>query len=328
MNPLVSVGVPVFQGKELDQTLRCLQRQTYPNLEIIISIDAGDQASFDLCQPFLRDNRFRLYLQSSRLGWAGNTNWLINKCNGTYFCFFQQDDLADVAYFEELERCLRFDQAACVSYSYLRWFGAVSGYVAERPLIGDRIRRVGMHIQQMGWVPMQGLIRTSAIRQAGLLRETEFESCLEEQVWLTKLACVGHFVLVPQFLYYKRNHLSATHRAWHGWPPEQRMNAWIVCIAGIAETVLSIANTRSDRWSLMSLVFARLIKESRDSWCLFEFDTLADGQLFDIIEHFNDRLISRGFHLGDQLGVNWRQIAHSIIDGRDRSPALVISETT
>ena len=43
-SPLVTVGVPVYQGQqELPVTLECLRTQTYPDLDVLISVDAGDQ---------------------------------------------------------------------------------------------------------------------------------------------------------------------------------------------------------------------------------------------------------------------------------------------
>ena len=44
--PLVSVLVPVFNGdRYLDEALRCAQRQTYRNLEIIVRDDGSDDDS-------------------------------------------------------------------------------------------------------------------------------------------------------------------------------------------------------------------------------------------------------------------------------------------
>jgi glycosyltransferase involved in cell wall biosynthesis len=49
-SPLVTIGVPVYQGQdELPVTLECLRTQTYPNLDVLISVDASDQDSARAC---------------------------------------------------------------------------------------------------------------------------------------------------------------------------------------------------------------------------------------------------------------------------------------
>ena len=41
--PLVTIGVPVYRGEDdLPVTLECLRTQTYPHLDVLISVDAND----------------------------------------------------------------------------------------------------------------------------------------------------------------------------------------------------------------------------------------------------------------------------------------------
>jgi glycosyltransferase involved in cell wall biosynthesis len=60
--PLVTIGVPAFRGADqIPATLESLQRQTYPHLDVVISVDAGDTETARACEPFLeRDARFRM----------------------------------------------------------------------------------------------------------------------------------------------------------------------------------------------------------------------------------------------------------------------------
>lgn len=93
--PLVTLGLPVYRGDQmLPAILECLRTQTYPHLDILISIDAADQASAEVCRPFLAmDARFRMHVQASRLGWAGNTDWTIRNRRGEFYSYQQHDDL-------------------------------------------------------------------------------------------------------------------------------------------------------------------------------------------------------------------------------------------
>lgn len=64
-SPLVTIGVPVYRGQDdIPITLECLRTQTYPNLDVLISVDAADQETATACEPFLaRDSRFRIHVQ-------------------------------------------------------------------------------------------------------------------------------------------------------------------------------------------------------------------------------------------------------------------------
>ena len=83
--PLVTIGVPVYRGQDaVAVTLECIRAQTYPKLDVLISVDGSDAATAQACQPFLSDPRFRLHVQPARLGWAGNTDWTMRNRRGDF----------------------------------------------------------------------------------------------------------------------------------------------------------------------------------------------------------------------------------------------------
>jgi glycosyltransferase involved in cell wall biosynthesis len=101
--PLVTIGVPVYRGQDdLPITLECLRTQSYQDLDVLISVDAGDQQSAQACEPFLRDQRFRMHIQPSRLGWAGNTDWTMRERRGEFYIFQQHDDQISPTYVADL----------------------------------------------------------------------------------------------------------------------------------------------------------------------------------------------------------------------------------
>src|SRR5262245_19143162 len=122
--PLVTIGVPVYRGQEiLPVTLECLRTQTYSNIDVSISVDGLDEATVQACQKFLHDPRFRLHVQPSRLGWAGNTDWTMCTRRGEFFIYQQHDDQVSPTYIADLVTAAsRWPQAA-VCYSEM----AVSG---------------------------------------------------------------------------------------------------------------------------------------------------------------------------------------------------------
>ena len=78
--PLVTLGVPVYGGKNVLPALECLQTQSYPNIEVLVSVDAADQAGAEACQAFVhRDPRFRMHVQPARMGWTEHVAWTIRE---------------------------------------------------------------------------------------------------------------------------------------------------------------------------------------------------------------------------------------------------------
>src|SRR5215211_6583898 len=63
----VTIGVPVYRGELfIEETLRSIQMQTHQDIEVIISLDGPQPEAEELCEPFLKDPRFRLSIQPKR----------------------------------------------------------------------------------------------------------------------------------------------------------------------------------------------------------------------------------------------------------------------
>src|SRR3954447_21434911 len=170
--PLVTIGVPVYQGQDdLPVTLECLRSQSYTNLDVLVSVDANDQQSAGACEPFLRrDPRFRMHIQPSRLGWAGNTDWTMRERRGAFYIFQQHDDQVSPTYVADLvEAALRYPDAA-ICYAEVQSSGIINQTMRGVPLLGDPLKRVLTCLKYMDHTPFRGLIRSAALaRTSGLL---------------------------------------------------------------------------------------------------------------------------------------------------------------
>ncbi len=127
MSELVSIGVPVFRGKDfIGEALHSIEHQTHRNLDVLISVDGEDEESLEACRRYVRGNsQFRLVIQETRLGWAGNISFLMSQNQGEYWYFHQQDDLVSPDYVALLLECARQHPEAAVVYSDLKAFGTM-----------------------------------------------------------------------------------------------------------------------------------------------------------------------------------------------------------
>lgn len=95
MKPMVSVGVPVYNGsKYLREALDSIQSQTYENFEVIISDNASTDETPDICMAYVKyDNRFKYFALKKNMGAAYNYNHAFRLSTGKYFKWAADDDL-------------------------------------------------------------------------------------------------------------------------------------------------------------------------------------------------------------------------------------------
>lgn len=93
MEPVVSFIVPVFNGARwVERALTSLQRQTYPDFEVIVVDDGSQDESFLRCQAFAQtDCRFSVY-SIAHCGLSGARNFGLLKIKGAYVGFLDADD--------------------------------------------------------------------------------------------------------------------------------------------------------------------------------------------------------------------------------------------
>src|SRR3989304_6465989 len=103
--PLVSVGLPVFNGnKYIEQAIDSILAQTYQNFELIISDNASNDRTQEICQAFVaRDKRIKYFRNDKNLGAAPNFNNVFNLSSGKYFKWAAYDDLLAPDF---LSRCI------------------------------------------------------------------------------------------------------------------------------------------------------------------------------------------------------------------------------
>jgi glycosyltransferase involved in cell wall biosynthesis len=93
--PLVSIGLPVYSNpKLLLIAIESLIKQTYTNLEIIISDDCSPLEEIrQIIETFSKkDHRIKYYTQAKHIGAYLNCIYVLNKAKGAYFYWASEDD--------------------------------------------------------------------------------------------------------------------------------------------------------------------------------------------------------------------------------------------
>lgn len=88
---LVSVIIPFYNCKYIDQAIGSVLNQTYKNIEIIL-INDGSTEYLELLEPYLKDV---IYYEQFNQGVASALNQGLRLANGDYVAWLSSDDLFD-----------------------------------------------------------------------------------------------------------------------------------------------------------------------------------------------------------------------------------------
>lgn len=92
--PLVSVIVPAFNAQQyIGETLQSIIRQSYPNLEIIVTDDGSIDRTADIVKKAMKKDRRILLLQQPNCGVAAARNLAIRQSRGNFIAPVDADDI-------------------------------------------------------------------------------------------------------------------------------------------------------------------------------------------------------------------------------------------
>jgi hypothetical protein len=116
--PLVSILIPTFNRRRyLAQALASALRQTYPNIEVIVINDGGEDIS-DIVQSFA-DNRILFINRAKNHGKAYSLNEALAQAKGTYVTYLDDDDMYYPCHVETLANALEQNPQYGAAYSDL-----------------------------------------------------------------------------------------------------------------------------------------------------------------------------------------------------------------
>lgn len=202
--PLVSIGMPVYNGKEhIRQALDSLLAQDYGNFELIISDNASNDGTSEICLEYsAKEIRIRYYRHQRNIGAYKNFRSLFNFVRGKYFMLAAHDDWWDKSFISKCLRELEKDQTAVLCYPFFKRISIEDGSMLT---IDPRMPQKGLNryqrfhqsiLKQNTARAIYGLIRTDALKKTNM----GTPNLGADRALLDQLAILGHFVNVPEVL--------------------------------------------------------------------------------------------------------------------------------
>ncbi|HEX3959284.1 MAG TPA: glycosyltransferase family 2 protein [Trebonia sp.] len=207
--PRLSIGLPVYNGARfLGESIEALLGQSFEDFELIISDNASTDATPDICQQYAaEDPRIRYIRQPRNIGLSPNHNYVIREARGELLKMASHDDL----YARDLlKRCIEALDAhpeailahgweARIDFSGNVIKGLAYSVAADAPQVSERFRSMIFD----GWDDYTyGVVRRDVLLRTRLHRSHH----LADRTFNTELSLRGPFVLVPDWLYFRREH--------------------------------------------------------------------------------------------------------------------------
>lgn len=216
--PLVSVGVPVYNGaRTLDHALDSILGQTLTDLEVIISDNASEDGTEELCRHYAaRDPRVRYYRNAENLGARANYRRVVDLSTGKYFKWAAHDDWLDPEYLEYCVGALEAEPESVLAYPHLcrvdaegdvspkagESFGGRRGIRQASELVRSpkAWRRSHDVLWKLPLSPIFGVFRRSALVQTSCIPNCPGP----DRVTLFEAALIGPFIQINDVLFYMR----------------------------------------------------------------------------------------------------------------------------
>lgn len=208
--------MPVYNGeKYIAESIRAILAQTFTDFELIISDNASDDGTEQICREFARkDSRIRYFRNSQNIGAAGNYNRLFELARGQFFRWANADDLFAPILHEVCLQALRENPEAVLSYGKTRIIDEsghmINHYEDNLHLVNESAyMRFRQFFERVGLTNViYGLMRTDAIRQTGVFGDGTLPAA--DVSFMAELTLLGTFVEVPDVLFYRRMHSDAS----------------------------------------------------------------------------------------------------------------------
>ncbi|MDF1644114.1 MAG: glycosyltransferase family 2 protein [Pseudomonadales bacterium] len=194
-NPLVSIGVPVFNEEQfIRESLESLVNQTYGNIELIISDNCSTDGTSKICKEFEEKYEWISYNRfEENIGASPNFKYVLEQATGKYFMWAAGHDLWSANYLSECVKMLEPRKNAAIAFGSSKWinangtiFGREYGWIDTRGM-GPIERFFVVFWGNMH--PILGLIRTEFLKSDPITNTVGVDLII-----LTRLALLGDFV--------------------------------------------------------------------------------------------------------------------------------------
>lgn len=206
----LSIGLPIYNGERyLEETLNSILSQTYSNYELIISDNASNDKTQDICQSYaLKDCRIRYYRNRENIGAVRNFYKVFNLASSEYFKWIADDDVYAPEFLQKCIDVLDHNPSVILCFTKTIIIDEQSRLVKNLNTLVDTTSTKPferfyslIRYERLG-VQMYGVIRSSALKMMKVYSNNKFW----DYNFLAELCLLGSVYEVPDRLFLHRLH--------------------------------------------------------------------------------------------------------------------------
>ncbi len=209
--PRVSIGLPVYNGENhLEKALKAILAQTFSDFELIISDNASTDRTQEICLAYAaKDRRIRYYRNERNTGGASNFNRVFELSSCEYFKWAAHDDIVAPDYLLKCVEVLDQDYSVILCHSKDKVIDESGKTLGHLSINHDKVG--SLRPQDRFWALVQtdhlcmdifGLIRRDVLKVTPLISSY----IGSDRVLLTELGLLGRFHVIPEYLFFSRDH--------------------------------------------------------------------------------------------------------------------------
>lgn len=227
VRPITSIGMPVYNGENyIQEALDSLLAQTYTDFELIISDNASNDGTEEICRHYAaQDARIQYYRNEENIGASANYNKTFELARGIYFKWAAHDDICEPAFLECCVRALDDDPGIVLAYTQAKAIDSCGNTINTFPgkkYFDSPIPRTRFYefvLDPYPVVAVFGVMRHEALKKTRLIGNYTGS----DRPLLSELSLLGKFYEVPEPLFLYRHHEE---QSWGGNKSPKAQQAW------------------------------------------------------------------------------------------------------
>lgn len=267
MSGTVSLCIPAWQAEPfIARTLDFALGQTYPQTDILVSVDHCDDDTAGICHAYARTNpRLQVFAQPERLGWAGNVNFLLDQVRTEYYSLYFHDDVIVPHYVERMLLALHQRLDAVSAHCDMGHFGASKhvshGVDYPESAVG---RLAWFLVAPNRGSPLRSLTRSSVLAAGVRLPTDAIDGLWANEPYLLRLLAAGPALHVPETLYLRWDkRVGGLTDGWRKLSLEQQYSGFRVNASAFLAITDAAAGSDAERRALRFCVYVHVMAQVR-----------------------------------------------------------------
>ena len=260
-NATIDICVPVYNAAAfVGETLDSILAQDFTDFNVLISVDQSDDDSVQICRRYEADRRVRVYKHTRRLGYVGNSNFLMREARAPLMKFALHDDLLSPNEIGRLQDFMTREPACSIAIPTIIGFGEHSQDFDQHEVRGPTLRRMlDIIMNQQSVAAFHGLVRIDASPELRpMLPNGYLRDCEADVYWMAAAAMAGELRRVEGAIEHKRFLPSMASLAWCPRTAREARKLLVQQTGRLAELALTTCEDDQQRAQVLQAALVRL----------------------------------------------------------------------